>query len=204
MTKNLSMIKKVFLKKINENNSLSDPTMSPYSPEFFYYLCDRDPTNNEPDCYGGYDGLIYFWWNTTTLDLFICTNNMDNTNLSWEKWTTSNNILTILAQTWGLNTSRGYVQRSSPAFSTSYTPSTTNDTQVIATVSLTSTLLATAQVNVQVNTGSGFVTIAENSLSGVAATTIRSVTFTVPANASYQLVSVSGTASITQVMELTQ
>jgi hypothetical protein len=206
----LIRLKQEFLKhgkKVGDQKLMQDdPSLSPYS--FYYFTDDRDPTSDEPDVFYGYPGLIYFWWNTTTLDFFICTNSADSpdgSGLGWEKFATSRTVLEILAAAgWGLNTSRDYAQRSSPAFSTSYTPSATNDTQVIATVSLTSTLLTASEVQVQVNTGSGFVTVAEQSVTGVDATSIYPVTFTVPTSASYQLVSVSGTASIVQIMELSE
>lgn len=178
-----------------------------FNEELAFFYDTRDP-NSGDDSYVnslpfGTEFMCY-WWNQTSGDIFQMTN-WGNTPLVWTKFANNQNVLAMLNSAgWLINTSRSYSQRSSPAFSTSYTPSTTNDTQVIAVISLTSTVLLAAQVNIQVNTGSGFSTIAEEGLSGLAATSVRSITFTVPANASYQLVSVSGSTSITQIKELSE
>jgi hypothetical protein len=181
---------------------VDDPVLSPYP--FIYFTCDRDPTPSE-STYSGYPGLIYFWYNTTSTNLFCCTDCSTAGALAWQEIVMPQNILGVLNNAgWDINTARSYVQRSSPAFSTSYAPSVTNDTQVVVILSLTSTILTASQVNIQIDSGSGFVTTAEESLSGLEALSTRSVTFTVPADANYQLVNSSGTASIIQIMELTQ
>lgn len=191
-----------FKELIGQLLPLDDPVISPYP--FIYFTCDRDPTATE-STYSGYPGLIYFWYNTTSTNVFCCTNSATAGALVWQEIAMPQNILAMLNTAgWNIDTARSYVQRSSPTFSTSYSPSATNDTQVLATISLTSTILTSAQVNIQINPGSGFVTLCEESLSGLAATSIRSVNFTVPAGSSYQLVNSSGTASITQIMELSQ
>jgi hypothetical protein len=188
--------------KLKEILAMDDPVLSPYP--FIYFTCDRDPLPTDTT-YSGYAGLIYFWYNTTSTNLFCCTDCSTAGALVWQEIAMPQNILSMLSGAgWQINTSRNYVQRTSPAFSTPYIPSTTNDTQVIVVVTLTSTLLTTAEVNIQVNTGLGYTIVAESSVSGVAATNVYSMTFTVPANASYQVATVSGSTSITQIMELTQ
>jgi hypothetical protein len=180
--------------------TMDDPVLSPYP--FLYFTCNRDPLPTD-STYSGYSGLIYFWYNTTSTNVFCCTNCLTEGALIWQEIVMPQNILAILNNVgWQINTPRSYVPRTSPAFSTPYTPSTINDTQVCAAISLTSTLLGSSEVEVQINNGSGFVTIFPLILSGVAATHVEPATFIVPANSSYQLVNLSGTASISSIMEL--
>lgn len=72
------------IKKSGE--TLQDPILSPYP--FFCFLADNDPTTDEPTVYHGYDGLLLFWVNTTSHDLFVSTDNLDPT-LGWSKIITS-------------------------------------------------------------------------------------------------------------------
>lgn len=183
--------------------SLSDdPVLSPYP--FIYFTCDRDPTVTEP-VYIGYQGLIFFWWNTTSTNLFCCTNSNTNGSLVWQEFAMPQNILSMINSAgWKINTARSYVQRTSPAFSTSYTPSTTNDTEVTISVSLTSTLITAATVNFQIDSGSGFITILPLSIPATSISPdIRGATLTVPPGSSYRLVQASGTSSIVSIYELT-
>ena len=180
---------------------MSDPYLvMDYGQTYIYYTCDRDPTSNEPLVMQGYSNMLMFWWNQTTNSVWQCV--VNTVPMVWNEIADSANILGILGASWGINTSRSYVQRSSPAFDTPYMPSATNDTNVIATVSLTSTLLTAAEVDVQINTGSGFVTLIQESMSGISASSTCPLAFTVPAGASYRLTSISGTTSIVQIMEL--
>lgn len=182
---------------------MSDPVLvNDYGNAFLYYTCDRDPTSSEPLTYNGYSNLLMYWWNTTSGDIFQCVNNTSS-SMIWQKICSSSNILSLISNSgWNINTSRSYSLRSSPSFSTSYTPSITNDTTVIAVLSLTSTLLTSATVEFQVNSGSGYITIGESSISGLAATNIQTITCFVPANSEYQLINSSGTASIVSLNEL--
>lgn len=126
------------------------------------------------------------------------------TGVTFKKQVFDENILSVLSdQGWKVNTTRSYTNRSSPAFSTSYQPSTTNDTQVVASVALTSTLLTAATVDFQVDSGSGFSTMAVISLSGLAATSTQVINCLVPAGAHYKLISASGSDSITSINEMT-
>lgn len=105
-----------------------------------------------------------------------------------------------------INSNRSYVSQSL-SFSTPRTPSTTQDTLVIATLNSNATTLQTGTFDIQVNTGSGFVTIASINNDNEATTTQifeEPTTFIVPANSSYQILE-SGTATntITSVYELT-
>lgn len=104
------------------------------------------------------------------------------------------NILPVLdAKGWEVNTDRSYAN-AGIGLGTTRTPSTTNDTMVMASISLTSTLLTAATVQVQV---AGSV-VAEIS----ASTNIQMATFLVPANSSYELVTTSGTASLVYLKEI--
>jgi hypothetical protein len=181
---------------------------------FLNYVCTRNPTASEPALpYSNYPWLPFWWqtanssdsWTTyTTSDFWLCVNNtMDS--MVWWRMVFDANILSVLnGQGWGINTSRSYSQRVSPAFNTAYTPSATNDTTVIITLGLVDTLLTPCSVNMQVNTGAGYVTIATAGLSGVAATETTPVTIVVPAGASYKIISVSGSPTINSIFELTQ
>lgn len=125
------------------------------------------------------------------------------TGVTYIKEVTDANLLSELGEKgWNINTNRSYSQRTSPAFDTSYTPSITNDTNVNVSVSLTSTILLDGTVGIEVDTGSGFTTISQISLSGLAATMIQSASFLVPAGASYKLVQASGTSSIISIYEI--
>lgn len=125
------------------------------------------------------------------------------TGVNYVEDVTDDRILAVIAEKgWNVNTSRSYSQRTSPAFNTSYAPSSTNDTQVQVSISLTSTVLTAATVDIEVDSGSGFVTIAQLSLSGLAATATQLASFLVPAGASYKLVQSSGTSLITSIYEV--
>lgn len=184
---------------------MSDPVLVSNFP-YIYFTCDRDPTSDEPvlDSSGlSGSGGYFFWWNQTTNNFFFCTNAV-NTDYLWQNITTSSNILTILDSSgWDINTSRSSSFRGSPEFNTSYTPSATNDTSVTVIVDLTSTLLTPGTVELQVNSGSGYTTKGESSISGISATIIGTINYIVPANSSYKLINSSGTASIVSIDELT-
>jgi hypothetical protein len=193
----------------------SDP-QDPQFDAFINYVATRAPTINEPDVYNGYPFLPLWWqyatsgdsWATYTTDSFwLCANNTAGSQVWW-KMVFDANILSVLnAKGWELNTSRGYAARSSPAFSTAYTPSATNDTQVVVNCQTTSGAGGTATVTIQVDSGSGFVTLSTQGISGVSATSYPALSFIVPANAQYKIVdSVSGvgsSATINSINELT-
>lgn len=90
----------------------------------------------------------------------------------------------------------------SPAFSTPRTPSSTRPTWVTANVQMTLTIIQTSTINVQVNTGGGYVTIQSKSLSLLATTSVNSFGFWVPAGSSYQLTASGGTTSIVSIWEM--
>jgi hypothetical protein len=111
-----------------------------------------------------------------TASNFVTTDN--SKNLISQSTSQVKNILGL-----NINTIRSYTTLSNPAFATNYTPSTTNDTFVVANISQTSVLLGSASVNATI----GGVTISNASLGGVAATQTNSLSFIVPANSAYQL-----------------
>ncbi|TAL08152.1 MAG: hypothetical protein EPO02_13680 [Nitrospirae bacterium] len=111
---------------------------------------------------------------------------------------TSSNLISVK-----LDTSRSYSPQTI-AFSTPRTPSITNDTFVVCNVTMGLTAIQSSTIQAQVNSGAGFVTIAQCSLSLIATTEGEALSFIVPANASYQIVSSgTGTNTIVSTMELT-
>jgi hypothetical protein len=169
-----------------------------------YFTCDRDPTTSEPviDSIPFPSPWLIYWWNQTSNNIFQCVD-LTASAMIWQQIATTNNIFSIInILGWEINTSRNYSLRSSPAFATSYQPSVTNDTQVSAVISLTSTLITAATVDLQVDTGGGFSTISQISVSGLSATAIHTITCLVPANAHYKLIQVSGTSSIVSINEI--
>lgn len=98
---------------------------------------------------------------------------------------------------------RAYSLRGTPAFSTVYTPSTTNDVMVIAVVQMVTTVAQSSTISAQVNTGAGLTTIAQASQQLLASTGIQTLSFVVPANSTYQLLSAgTGTNTIVTINEL--
>lgn len=182
---------------------MSDPVLvGEYGNAFIYYTCDRDPTSSEPLIYNGYSDLLLLWWNQTTNSLFWLVNDTAN-SLIWEEQVFTSSLPSILSSLgWSINTNRSYSSRGSPAFNTSYTPSSTNDTMVSAIVNCVSTLVTPGTVLFQVNTGSGFITIGEFSISGVAASNFGTITCLVPADSQYKLLNSSGTATIISLNEI--
>lgn len=87
------------IKKLGE--ALNDPILSPYP--FFCFLADRDPTDDEPLVYHDYDGLILFWVNQASKEIFVSPDNMDET-LGWQKIITENNIKPVLYKAQGTAT----------------------------------------------------------------------------------------------------
>lgn len=116
----------------------------------------------------------------------------DNTKI------TNTGTITVVG---GMNAgvSRSYVSRSSPAFSTSYTPSTTNDTFVNAIFSYTNIATQTSTVSVSVNG----VTVLKFSSTDIVAANQSSFSFMVPVGQSYQIInSGSGSQTLNTLYEL--
>ena len=203
---------------------MSDPVLSSYP--YYYYTCDRDPTSSEPLIFSGYSLFGFYWWNTISNDFFVCLNDTAN-SLVWQKIVSSTNISSYLS---GIPTSpvsilnggtgattaqnalanlglkigsnRSYSTRSSPAFSTPYTPSSTNDCFVMAVVNVVSTLVTPGTVLFQINDTGSYLTRGEASVSGVAASQFQTISAIVPVGKSYQLTNTSGTASIASINEI--
>lgn len=157
----------------------------------WWWELNSDPTTNV-DTDNGYIGYANLWRNTDTNNVFICTDAGDFQNNGLE-WMYVFNIQSLPST---------YSLRSSPAFNTSYLPSLTNNTMVSAVVSLSSTILLEGTVQFQIDTGSGFNTIGQSSISGIVATNIQTINCLVPAGANYKLVNSSGTASIISLNEI--
>lgn len=176
-----------------------------YNAAYVYFTCDRDPTGTEAivSGYGIPSNWLFYWWNTTTNDVFICQNG-SATPLVWWKQVTSLNFTSMLAGSgWNLNKPRSY-SSVSLAFNTSRTPSATNDVFVTANVSMGITLIQTSTISAQVDTGSGFISVATVSIAAAAAVTRGDrLAFIVPANSSYKIIaSGTGANSISSIYEL--
>jgi hypothetical protein len=171
-----------------------------------FLCCDRDPTADEPIITALPLPSDYElkWWNQSNSSWWWLTNyNTAGIPLVWQKYVTDANIKNVLENTgWKLNTGRAYSSVSSPVFNSSRTPSATNDVQILASVSLTSTLLTPASVTIQIDGGSGFNTVATLSLAGVAAANTQTSSLIVPRDSSYKLVQASGVSSIVSLYEL--
>lgn len=107
----------------------------------------------------------------------------------------------IESEGWEANTARDYITQNR-AFNTSYQPSDTNDVELSGSISLTSTLILAATVDIQVDTGSGFVMRERLSVSGIASTQIFPFSITIPVGAHYKLIQVSGVSSIININEV--
>lgn len=164
----------------------------------FYYLCDRPPTSSEPDCYTDIPDFKYMWMDETSTQWWMCLDNTEDAMVFGQVANQTNLPDMLAALGWSANTARSYSAVSSPDFATTYSPSETNDTEVVASFTHTSTLLGAALVNARVD---GAV-IAPSGISGIAATLKNTVTFTVPAGSSYDFVDVSGSNSFVAVKEL--
>lgn len=177
-----------------------------YNASYVYFTCDRDPTGTESvvSGYGIPSTWMFYWWNTTTNDVFVCQNG-SATPLVWWKIATSLNFASMLSSTgWKLNTARSYSSQSL-TFGTARTPSATNDTFVVCNVTMAITVLQTCTITAQINPGSGFTTINQVSLNVAAASTVGdALSFIVPANSQYKIVSAgTGTNTIVSAYELT-
>lgn len=183
---------------------MSDPVLQT-SYWVGYYQCDRDPTSSEPLCYTGIPDFLEPWWNTASGDIFFCVDNTPNA-MVWNKLITNANIVDILTAL-GVyqSTNRPYVQRSSPAFSTSYQPSTTSDTLVALTLNFTGLLSLSSTVNIEVSQDNStwqtiFSIVKSLSIGG---NENDPVNFTVPIGSHYRIVQAAGTAaSIVSIYEL--
>lgn len=189
---------------------MSAPVYQGNNP-YIYFTCDRAPTAIEADVsvIGIPTDYYTFWWDQVNKNMYQM---MDGTAgaLVWHLVVTPANIASVMsgATSSKLNTARSYSTRSSPAFGTSYTPSATNDTLVIASVSASNTLLTTSTINFQINPGTGLATVAPFSASGIVVGVglVQPHTFSVivPANSSYAITSAgSGTNTLLSIKELT-
>ncbi len=181
----------------------------------FYYMCDRDPTATELDVldpvnagvgvYVNIPDFKYMWVNTTSKEVWWCTDNTFNA-MVWHKLISSINLPSALSAL-GISpaVSRSRTQRTSPAFSSSYRPSTTNDIEVNLTLNFTALVSLNSQVNIQVSIdNSNWVTIYSVVRVLALATNFNDAfTFTVPVGSYYRIVQQTGTAaSIVSIYEL--
>ena len=175
--------------------TLDDPTLSPYP--FIYFTCDRDPLPTE-STYSEYPGLIYFWYNTVSNNVFCCANCQTTDSLDWQLMAMPQNILDMINTLgWQINTASS-LNSAGIGFGTVRTPSSTNYTFVYATIGLSSTILTPSTVNINIAGN----TIGQLSLSGLTATESAFAGFPVPSNASYELIVASGSPTLIYLKEL--
>ena len=170
---------------------------------------DHDPTANEP-----WDqGIIQYmmpWRNSTNGKVWYCTSApyvsygdpLINTDLTWKYWLTESSSAPSAIPY--LNTTRQY-QPVTLAFNTSRTPSTTNDVYVKVIVGTSSALIGPAVVLLQTNDTGTFVTLDEDSISGVVESDFASVSGIIPVNVSYKIIdnsSGAGSVTIVSIKEL--
>lgn len=177
-----------------------------YNTQYIYFTNNIDPTGTEPvvSSYNLPSNFLFYWWNTSTNDIFYCANPSESP-LVWKKEVNSSNIASaLLFFGWKINTARGYTSPSI-VFGTGRTPNATNDTFVIVNVTMGITLLQNCSISAQIDAGGGFIERARCSLSVAAASTVGdALSFIVPAGSAYKLVSSgSGTNTIISTQELT-
>jgi len=163
---------------------------------------DHDPSSNEP-----WDqGIIQygvFWRNSNNNTIWFCTNAPNiiygdpsiNTELEWKYLATLNT---------SAPTAKSIHAVSSPSFSSSRTPSENLDVHVNALVGISITALQTSLISAQVDTGDGYVTVAEWGIGLLSLSDLsNTLSFLVPAGASYKLIaSGTGTTSISSILEV--
>jgi len=181
---------------------MADPVYVGANPS--YFLCDRDPTASEPIVSSipfPSDWLIG-WWNQTNSTYWMCFD-LTADALVWHEMADSSNFSSMLnAIGWKINTSRSY-SSVSLTFNTNRAPSSAHDVFVNATINIQITALQSSTVEAQVDTGSGFVTVASASNMTIAANYTTTLSFIVPVGAIYKLIeSGTGTNSIASVNEL--
>ena len=162
---------------------------------------DHDPTANEP----WDNGIIQYgveWRNTVNDTIWFCTAAPNttygdpsvNTDLEWKYLGTLKDSAPMAKTIHSV---------SSPAFSSPRTPNANADVHVNAIVGISITVLQTSTISAQVDTGSGYVTVAQWSIGSLSLSGLsNTLSFLVPAGAAYKLTaSGNGTTSISSLLE---
>jgi hypothetical protein len=171
---------------------MANPTYDWYSGGL---TADHNPGASEP-----WDGIIQygiFWRNYVNNTLWFCTSapNSDNTDLEWMYWATLSGAPPA---------NKTIHSVSSPAFNSPRIPSVSKDSHVNALVGISITVLQSSLITAQVDTGSGYVTIAQWGLGALALSgASNTLSFFVPAGATYRLMaSGTGVTSISSILEV--
>jgi len=182
---------------------------------FIWAVSQLNPTASEPvlDAYNvsGDPNWLFIWWNRNTDDTFLCTNNQPG-GMVWKRTLLSdvtfdgsgNGISNPLAVASGgtgskdapnarlslglqVNSNCGYAAVASPAFSTPFTFSATNDGSILGTFQMvTGVLGGDVKVTAEVDSGSGFGAVGAIQITGISITNAQTLSFIVPAGAQYQ------------------
>lgn len=163
---------------------------------------DHNPASNEP-----WDqGILQYgalWRNSVNNTVWFCTDAPNvtygdpnvNTDLSWGY------LGTLVDNAPSAKTMHVV---SSPAFNSPRTPSSDVDVMVNAMVSISLTILQTSLITAQVDTGAGYITVGQygKGLIALSSPDYNTLSFLVPAGASYKLLSSgTGTTAIVDVVE---
>jgi len=162
---------------------------------------DHDPTSSEP----WDDGIIQYgcqWRNSINNRIWFCTAAPNtsygdpavNTQLVWK-------FLKTLEDS--VPASKTLHSVSSPAFNSPRTPNVNADVHVNALVGISVTVLQTSVITAQVDTGSGYITVGQWGVGGLAlSNATNTLSFLVPAGATYRLMaSGTGTTSVSTIIE---
>lgn len=195
-----------------------DPVLVSVPSAYFY--CNRDPAANEPTIPPNISSEFRLgWWNSANNTWFMCVDWTPG-SMVWQNVVMGNPWPAILPISGGgtgastaqeacvnlgivSDTPRSYTLWSEAAFGAARAPSPDHDTAIIATVNIVNTLLTSATITLQVNAGSGWVTVATESLSALLVTVSRSFFGIIPAASQYKIVATgSAGMTLTSVQEL--
>lgn len=199
---NLKSLPKLNISQHTLKSILTDPVLSE-DTYFLFFTDSRDPTQSEPvvTATGIPAGWRFFWFNELTNEWFVNKVNEED-ELIWGKIIDDKNLLTILkSEGWKINTSRVDVDISDPEFDTVYDVGDT-DEEITVIFGLNANILAPAQANLLINSGTGYIVRGTALLSGIVATEQQTISKIIPAGSLFKFHEQSGTASIISVSRL--
>lgn len=188
---------------------MNDATMS--NCPFLFFYSDRSPTSDEPDvdAQGFYTDpdWLFSWWNQTTDDVFFCVNDTSK-NLVWKRillsdvdangvgaplsisngGTSSTDAASArVALGFSLNSERNYKNSSLINFGDVVKPNPNQDILVVASIQMKNATETSSQITANIETESDKIAVSTISMEGINGVQTQSMTFIVPAGASYNL-----------------